>query len=108
MPTPDNTVSLLIGGKVHGHWSRYDIDSDLLIPADAWHVELGLPDGQFPPVVTEGAAVEVRIGSDTVMTGRIDDITTGKTYQAESFPAFMQEIIESEGLINQIRKGIAK
>lgn len=80
MPTPDNTVSLLIGGKVHSHWSRYDIDSDFLIPADAWHVELGLPDGQFPPVVTEGAAVEVRIGSDTVMTGRIDDISheTGK------------------------------
>ncbi|MXR36703.1 phage baseplate assembly protein [Craterilacuibacter sinensis] len=74
MPTPDNTVSLLIGGKVHSQWSSYEIDSDLLIPADAWRVELGLPQGQFPPQVTEGAAVQVRIGNDPVMTGYIDDI----------------------------------
>lgn len=74
MPTPDNTVSLLIGGKVHSQWSRYDIDSDLLIPADAWQVELGMPLGQFPPAVDIGAAVQVRIGADTVMTGRIDDV----------------------------------
>lgn len=53
--------------------------------------------------IADGDTVEVDLA-----TGRIDDITTGKTYQAESFPAFMQEIIESEGLINQIRKGIAK
>lgn len=75
MPTPDNTVSLLIGGKVHSKWTSYEIDSDLLIPADAWHVSLGLPKGQFPPIVEEGAAVVVRIGRDTVLTGSIDEIT---------------------------------
>ncbi|BBF86271.1 prophage tail protein [Aquitalea magnusonii] len=74
MPTPDNTVSLLIGGRFHSKWTSYEIDSDLLIPADAWRVDLGLPQGQFPPIVTEGAAVQVRIGRDTVLTGRIDDI----------------------------------
>ncbi|UXZ48441.1 phage tail tape measure protein [Cupriavidus gilardii] len=67
-------MSLLIGGKVHSTWSSYDIDSDLLIPADAWQVELGLPRGEFPPVVTEGERVEVRIGQDKIMTGRIDEI----------------------------------
>ncbi|WP_404991321.1 phage baseplate assembly protein [Cupriavidus pauculus] len=70
----DDAVSLLIGGKVHGTWTRYEIDSDLLIPADAWQVGLGLPQGEFPPIVEEGALVEVRIGRDTVLTGRIDDI----------------------------------
>ncbi|GHD63878.1 phage baseplate assembly protein [Jeongeupia chitinilytica] len=75
MPTPDNTVSLLIGGKVHSTWTSYEIDSDLLIPADAWRVGLGLPKGEFPPAVAEGAAVQVRIGRDTVLTGRIDDIS---------------------------------
>ena len=74
MPTPDNTVSLLIGGRFHSKWTSYEIDSDLLIPADAWRVDLGLPQGQFPPIVTEGAVVQVRIGRDTVLTGRIDDI----------------------------------
>ncbi|MDK3025584.1 contractile injection system protein, VgrG/Pvc8 family [Cupriavidus taiwanensis] len=67
-------VSLLIGGKVHSSWSRYDIDSDLLIPADAWQVELGLPRGEFPPTVAPGERVEVRVGADPVMTGRIDEI----------------------------------
>lgn len=67
-------VSLLIGGKVHSSWSRYDIDSDLLIPADAWQVELGLPRGEFPPAVAPGERIEVRVGSDPVMTGRIDEI----------------------------------
>lgn len=71
---PQNDVSLLIGGKVHSTWTRYEIDSDLQIPADAWQVSLGLPEGAIPPIVEEGAPVEVRIGSDTVLTGRIDDI----------------------------------
>lgn len=80
MPTPakqsadNNKVSLLIAGKVHSDWEDYEIDSDLLIPADAWQVGLGLPNGTLPPAVTEGAAVEVRIGSDTVLTGSIDVI----------------------------------
>lgn len=74
MPTPDNAVSLLIGGKAHSGWTSYEIDSDLLIPADAWRVELGMPAGEIPPIVTEGALVQVRIGGDVVMSGRIDDI----------------------------------
>ncbi|WP_375591711.1 phage baseplate assembly protein [Chitiniphilus eburneus] len=74
MPTPNETISLLIGGQVHRHWTRYEIDSDLLVPADAWTVALGLPRGEIPPVVQEGAAVVVRVGADTVMSGRIDDI----------------------------------
>ena len=53
--------------------------------------------------ISDGDLVEVDLA-----TGQISDLTTGKSYQAESFPAFMQEIIEAEGLINQIRKGIEK
>lgn len=75
MPTPSETVSLLIGGKAHGKWESYDIDSDLLTPADAWQVSLGMPAGIWPDAVVEGAPVEVRVGNDTVMSGRIDEIT---------------------------------
>lgn len=74
MPTPDNTVSVLIGGKVHRTWSSYEIDSDLLIPADAWRVTLAPPTGVFPPIVHDGAAIQVRIGRDVVLTGSIDEI----------------------------------
>ncbi|WP_239689574.1 phage baseplate assembly protein [Aquitalea pelogenes] len=80
MPTPVNTtpdddvVSLLLAGKAHQTWSSYEIDSDLLTPADAWQLQLGLPDGRLPAVLQEGAAVQLRIGRELVLTGRIDDI----------------------------------
>ncbi|HCT7632574.1 TPA: phage tail protein [Citrobacter koseri] len=77
MPTQDNevsqdAVSLVIDGKIHSHWSRYQIDSDFLIPSDAWSVSLGLPDGEFPAGIRRGVPVMVRVGSDVVMSGRID------------------------------------
>jgi prophage tail gpP-like protein len=73
MLTPDK-VTLLIAGKEHGDWSSYEVDSDLLTPADAFHVTLGMPDGQMPPDVVAGASVEVKVGADTVMTGYVDEI----------------------------------
>ncbi|WCG83817.1 phage baseplate assembly protein [Pectobacterium sp. A5351] len=74
-PATDNAaVSVIINGKAHTDWSRYQIDSDFLIPADAWSVSLGLPDGTFPADVVRGAPVMVKVGSDTVMTGRIDSV----------------------------------
>lgn len=80
MPTPadtvpaDHIVSLLLAGKAHQHWSSYEIDADLLTPADAWQLQLGLPDGRLPAALQEGAAIQLRIGRDLVLTGRIDDI----------------------------------
>ena len=35
-------------------------------------------------------------------TGVITDETTGKTFQGQAFPPFMQKIIDSDGLINYI------
>ncbi|HAF1675180.1 TPA: phage tail protein [Salmonella enterica] len=78
MPTQDkdtqNTVSLVIDGKIHSTWSRYQIDSDFLVPSDAWSVTLGLPDGVFPSAITRGVPVLVRVGNDVVMSGRVDTI----------------------------------
>lgn len=68
-------VSVVVGGKVHSDWSGYGIDSDFLIPADAWSMRLGLPDGIFPEGVARGVPVQVRIGPDVVMTGRIDRVS---------------------------------
>lgn len=81
MPTPSNIlkanerVSLLINGNMHSDWSSYEIDSDFLTPADGWNVTLGLPDGTFPSGVKKGALTEVKVGNDTVMTGRVDKVT---------------------------------
>ena len=37
-------------------------------------------------------------------TGVITNVTTGKTYQAEPFPEFIQNIIKDGGLINHVTK----
>lgn len=74
MPTPSDAVRLSVGGQQHDDWDSYEIDSDLLIPADAWRVGLSLRSGVLPRKIFEGALVEVRIGDDLVMSGRIDEI----------------------------------
>ena len=72
MPTPNNTVTLMINGKTHGQWTNYDIVSDLLTPADDFSVTLGRPVDAEPDAVRVGDKVEVRVGGDTVLSGRID------------------------------------
>lgn len=78
MPGQDKSdqdkVSLVIAGKIHSQWSRYQIDSDFLIPSDAWRVTLGLPDGVFPKAITRGVPVLVLVGDDVVMSGRVDTV----------------------------------
>ncbi|HGU9904427.1 TPA: phage baseplate assembly protein [Citrobacter freundii] len=68
-------VSVIVGGKVYSDWSGYGIDSDFLIPADAWSMRLGLPAGIFPAEIVRGATVQVRVGPDVVMNGRIDRVS---------------------------------
>ena len=61
----------------------------------------------LPIVECEDAAREIKAG-DTVSvdfdSGVITDETTGKTYQGQAFPPFMQKIIDAEGLINYINR----
>ena len=62
----------------------------------------------LPILECEAAAEQIQAG-DTVSvdfnTGLITDETTGKTYQAEPFPEFIQNIIAAGGLMNSIKKG---
>lgn len=73
MSTAPDQVEVLIGGVAHTGWTRYEIDSDLLTPADAWHVSLAQPQITLPPAVVEGASVEVRLNRDTVLSGKLDE-----------------------------------
>ena len=62
----------------------------------------------LPILECEAAAEQIQAG-DTVSvdfnTGVITDETTGKTYQAEPFPEFIQNISAAGGLMNSIQKG---
>lgn len=65
-------------------------------------INIGLPIMECPEAVdgiSEGDKVSVDAN-----TGLITNITTGESFQAQPFPAFIQEIIEEGGLINRTRK----
>lgn len=68
-------VEVMVGGQVHAGWQRYEIDSSLLIPADAWSVSLATQEVRVPPALVPGAAVKVRVGGETVLVGMIDEIS---------------------------------
>lgn len=38
--------------------------------------------------------------------GIIRNLTTGKTYQGETFPPFIQEIIQAGNLLNYVKKKV--
>lgn len=69
---PDE-LEVMVGGVAHAGWTRYEIDSDLLTPADAWSVRLAQPVIELPAEVVEGAPVRVRMNGETVLQGRLDE-----------------------------------
>lgn len=72
LPYPyGNTVVVRVGGKEHKDWLSYDIDSDFLIPADAFNFETNLAESQ--PALADYSALscEVVINNQVVMTGII-------------------------------------
>lgn len=71
---PRETITLTVGGQAHGDWESFDVDSDYLTPADAWHVTLGPAANMLPPNVFPGQRCQLFLGDDLVMTGRIDEV----------------------------------
>lgn len=69
-----NKVQLLVAGKLHDDWESYEVDSDLMTPADAWRVTVGLRGNTLPADVFPGQEITLRVGGDVVLTGRIDDV----------------------------------
>ncbi|MBO5917485.1 MAG: 3-isopropylmalate dehydratase small subunit [Oscillospiraceae bacterium] len=66
----------------------------------------------FPIMECAQAAQEINAGDQVSVdfaTGLITDETTGKTYQAAPFPAFINGIIQSGGLLNSLKeRGVGK
>ena len=65
-------------------------------------INIGLPILECPEAVdgiSAGDEVEVDF-----TTGEISNLTTGKTYKAETFPPFMQSLIEAGGLAEFIKE----
>lgn len=61
----------------------------------------------LPILECDAAAKDIQDGDEVKVdfdTGVIENLTTGKTYQGEPFPAFIQNIIKKGGLLNSIQK----
>ena len=61
----------------------------------------------LPILECEAAAEAINAGDEVAVdfdTGVITDVTTGQTFQAQPFPAFIQDIIRAGGLMNSIRQ----
>lgn len=67
-----NDITVEVDGKAHNSWKSYDIDSDFLIPADAFKFDLGVPSNSTVLPDFSGAEVKVRINGELVMTGIVD------------------------------------
>lgn len=60
----------------------------------------------MPILECEAAAEEIQAGDEVAIdfdTGVISNLTSGKTYQAEPFPAFIQNIIQKGGLLASLK-----
>lgn len=69
-------------------------------------INIGLPileSAEASQSIAEGNQVEVDLD-----TGKITNLTKNETYQAAAFPPFMQELINSGGLIEYVKKRVAK
>ena len=70
-------------------------------------INIGLPIIECPEAakdIREGDQVEVDFA-----TGVIQDVTTGKSWQAAPFPEFINGIIQNGGLLNSLKeRGVAK
>ena len=66
----------------------------------------------LPIVECAEAAAEISAGDEVEVdfaSGTISDKTTGKTYHAAPFPAFIEGIIQSGGLLQSLKaRGVAK
>lgn len=69
-------------------------------------INIGLPileSDEAVEGISTGDQLEVNLA-----TGEIKNVTRGKTYKAQPFPAFMQDIIEKGGLMESIKARISK
>ena len=68
-------------------------------------INIGLPILECEKAAEEiDANDEVKVDFDT---GKITDLTTGKTYQAQPFPPFIQNIIKAGGLLKSLKEGVS-
>ena len=105
---------MIAKGKVHKFGDN--VDTDVIIPArylnksdEAWLASHCMEDIDkdigLAILECDQAANEINQGDEVQVdfdSGVITDLTTGKVYQAQPFPPFIQNIIKNGGLMKSI------
>lgn len=82
----DERLTLLLGegddAFANADWLSYDVDSNLLTPADAWSMTVAFKQGRLPRAAKSGQWVRLAMGADIIMSGRIDDVDSQVTRTA--------------------------
>lgn len=80
-----NDVVVEIAGKQHNDWKSYEIDSDFLIPADAFRFEIGVSSEHTHLPDLSGQEVKISINNEIVLTGIVDTTHHGISKTSRTF-----------------------
>lgn len=72
---PDHDISIRVGGDELREWLSYEIESDLLQPADAFSITFANPAGRLSGRYEPCDPVQVYVDGTLQMTGYVDAIT---------------------------------
>lgn len=81
----NNDVVVEIASKQHNQWKSYEIDSDFLIPADAFRFEVGVSSDDTVLPDFSGQEVKVSINGELVLTGIVDTTQHGISKNSRTF-----------------------
>ncbi len=74
------TIRKQSGGTVElAKWKSYEVEADLLTPADAFHFVASNIDGAMAKSVTPEDAVRVTVDGEAVMVGNVDEVSCDVT-----------------------------
>lgn len=65
-------IRLVMGASAWSNWTRYDIDSDFVTPADSWSFEVHNPTALQLAALVTGVAVTLQVGTATVLRGVLE------------------------------------
>lgn len=74
-PRQDTEVKLVVAGRELSRWQSYEVESDMLTPADAFHFVASNAAAQMVGVVEPEQEARVVVDGTTALIGRIDEVT---------------------------------
>ena len=67
-------IRLLIGGEEFTGWTRWEVESCLLTPSDAFSLSAPNINGELAGKITAGSAAKLTLDGTVVMTGYVDEV----------------------------------